>query len=233
VAEIGWEKGLYDYAKGGANLEHPDVTFARFEREYPLVRQRMLEKRFKRWVKQRSFLLGFMQMMRARSPLFIRQQTAENGALRGAKVIAVEGNKVTLDSLEMRPLPEHVVRNAAISKMQHEIARGPDWLWDFNWCLRYTYDSSLCFVTSEQPLAITGPAPDLVTALQHPDTLLYFPVCWQVCLVGSIRRFDVGTEAAQPDFLRHVRSLYVNHSIDFVVAAQPFDLPGEPAQSSD
>jgi hypothetical protein len=222
AAEVGWEWGFYDRPGGGENLEHPDQTFAKFEREYPLVRQKLIEKRFRHWVKQRHFLLGFMQMLRARSPLFIQQQAAESSALRGAKITAVEGNKITLESFDPLPLPARVVRNIVIARMQQEIGKGPDWLWDFNWCLRYTDDPTLSFVTTEQPFAVTGPAPDLVTAITHPDTLVFFPICWQACLVGSIRRFDVGTEAAQPEFIEFVRSLFVQHATEFVIAALPF-----------
>ena len=38
-SEVGWERGFYDYADADTALEHPDVTFAKFEREFPLVRQ--------------------------------------------------------------------------------------------------------------------------------------------------------------------------------------------------
>ena len=64
-----------------------------------------------------------------------------------------------------------------------------------NWALRYTESVSEPFVTSEGPfLAEMMPGVSEVDGLQHPDTLLYFPVCWQVCLFGSLRHFALGTD---------------------------------------
>jgi hypothetical protein len=223
-SEVGWERGFYDYATN-TELEHPDVTFGKFEREFPLVREHMLQRNFKGWVKQhKGFLLGYMQMMRARSPLFIQQQTEHNRSLRGATVTAVgPGNQVTLDSLEMRPFPERVVRNGVISQMRQEINKGPDWMWDFNWCLRYTKSSVDPFVTGSQPVVIEGPAPNHVEALKHPDTLIWFPLCWRACLIGSPRRFDEGTLEAHPSLMAHARGLFKRPSMGYVISPRNFD----------
>jgi hypothetical protein len=224
-SEVGWERGFYDCA-ANTELEHPDVTFAKFERQFPLVREHMLQRNFKGWVKQhKGFLLHYMQMMRARSPLFIQQQTKQNRSLRGATVTAVgPGNQVTLDSLEMRPFPERIVRNGVISQMRQEIKKGPDWMWDFNWCLRYTKSPVDPFVTGSQPLVLEGPAPNLLEAMKHPDTLIWFPLCWQACLVGSLRRFDEGTDEAHPSLMAHVRGLFKRPSTGYVIS--PRNLTG-------
>jgi hypothetical protein len=226
--EVGWERGFYDYADANVHLEHPDVTFAQFEREFPLIREHMLGRSFKGWVKQhRSFLLGYMQMMRARSPLFIQQQTQQNRNLRGATVTAVgPGNQVTVDSLELRPFPENVVRNAVIGQMRQEISKGPDWMLDFNWCLRYTKSPADPFITGMHPLLLEGPAAMLEEAMKHPDTLIWFPICWQACLVGSLRRFDEGTFEAHRWVLDHERELFTRSSSGYVISPQKlFDGP--------
>ncbi len=221
-SEVGWERGFYDYAGEASGLEHPDVTFAKLEREFPVIRDRMLERHFKKWVKQKAFMLSFMQMMRARSPLFFQQQETQNRNLRGATVTGVgPGNQITVDSLELRPLPEAFVRNLAISRMRQEIQKGPDWMSNFQWCLRYTNTPEDPFVTGQHPLLIEGPAPDLVSALQHPETLIFFPICWQACLVGSLRRFDVGTEQADPALLAHARGLYKRSLEGYVISPHP------------
>lgn len=217
--EIGWERGFYDYASADVDAEHPDTTFAKFEREFPLVRDHMLKRRYKGWVQQhRAFLLGYMQMMRARSPLFVQQQTAQNRKLRGATITAVDGNKITVDSLELRLMPEPVIRNRTISQIREEIVKGPDWMWDFNWCLRYTNSVVTPFVTGSQPLVLEGPAPTLVEAMTHPETTIWFPLCWQACLIGSVRRFDEGTDEAHPILLRHVREIFTRASGGYVVS---------------
>jgi hypothetical protein len=63
----------------------------------------------------------------------------------------------------------------------------------FNWCLRYTNSIVDSFVTGQQPVVLEGPAPNSTEAMTHPDTLIWFPICWQACLIGSLRRFDEGT----------------------------------------
>ena len=226
TAEIGWERGFYDYAGGDIDAEHPDVTFARFEREYPVVREHMERRRYKGWVKQhRAFLLGYMQMMRARSPLFVQQQTAQNRLMRGATITAVDGNKITVDSLELRPLPEPFIRNRTISNIREEISKGPDWMLNFNWCLRYTKTPCEPFVTGPQPLLLEGPAPTIAEAITHPDTVIWFPISWRACLIGSLRRFDIGTDEAHPTLLRHVREMCARPQSGYIVSPRPVEMP--------
>jgi hypothetical protein len=220
--EIGWDWGFYDYADEDTELEHPDLTFEKFEREFPLIREHMLQRKFKGWAKQRkAFLLSYMQMMRARSPMFIEAQTEHNRGLRAATITSVgPGNQITVDSMELRPLPENVVRNATISQMRQEIAKGPDWMWDFNWALRYTNAPADSFVTGPQPVITEGKVEGrgFVDAMKHPDTLIWFPLCWQACLVGSIRRFDEGTLEAPPSLLAHVRGLFRRSTSGFLIS---------------
>ena len=224
TTEVGWERGFYDYAGPNVGAEHPDVTFAEFERQFPIVREHMLKCRYKGWVTQhRGFLLGYMQMMRARSPLFVRQQTVQNQNLRGATITAVEGNKITVDSLELRPLPEPFVRNRTISQIREEIKKGPDWMWSLNWCLRYTDSVSEPFVTGPQPLLLEGPAPTIEHAMTDPDTLVWFPLSWRACLIGSLRRFDKGTDAAHPTLLLHVQEMFASAPDGYVIS--PCKLP--------
>jgi hypothetical protein len=185
----------------------------------------MLQRNFKGWVKQhKAFLLGYMNMMRARSPLFIEQQTAQNRALRGATVTAVgPGNQITVDSLELRALPERVVRNGVISQMRQEIDKGSEWMWNYNWCLRYTKDPANPFVTGMQPLVLEGPAPNTAEAITHPETTVWFPLCWQACLIGSPVRFDEGTDEADPTVLAHVREIFKRPATDYVISPSKID----------
>ena len=176
---VGWERGFYDSADASVPQEHPDATFGKFEREFPQVRDHLLGRNYKGWVKHdtRRSCSATMQMMRARSPLFIEKQTEHNRSLRGATVTSVgPGNQVTVDSLELRPFTESVVRNAVISQMRQEINKGPDWMWNFEWCLRYTRSISDPFVTGQQPVVLEGPAPNSTEAMTHPDTLIWFPI---------------------------------------------------------
>jgi Protein of unknown function (DUF4238) len=217
---VGWERGFYDTADASVPQEHPDVTFGKFEREFSQIREHLLGRNYKGWVKQhKTFLLGYMQMMRARSPLFIEKQTEHNRSLRGATVTSAgPGNQVTVDSLELRPFSESVVRNAVISQMQQEINKGPDWMRNFEWCLRYTRSIDDPFVTGQQPIVLEGPAPNSTEAMTHLDTLIWFPICWQACLIGSLRRFDEGTMEAPPSLLAHARGLFKRPSTGYLIS---------------
>jgi hypothetical protein len=206
--EVMWERGFYDYSGDATGLEHPDVTFAQLEREFPIIRERIIDRNFKKWTDHKYFLLSFMQMVRARSPLFLQQQEEQNRKLRGVTITEVgPGNQIKVDSLEPRPLPEAFIRNRTISQMGDEIKKGPDWMENFHWCLRYSTSPSDPFITSQYPLLVQGSASDIVTGIQHPDTHVFFPICWQACLIGSLIRFDVGTEQAEPSLLAKVRWL--------------------------
>lgn len=221
---VGYERGFYDYMDTPPN-QHPDNSFKDFEDEFPSVLEHMIKRRFKGWVKQhKAFLLGYMQMMRARSPLFIQQQTAQNRNVRGATVTAVEGNKITVDSLELRPMPEHFVRNRTITQIIEEIKKGPDWMWDFNWCLRYTNSISDAFITGSHPLVLEGPAPTLDEAMKDDGTFLWFPLCWQACLIGNRQRFNEGTDAAHPTIINHVREVYLRPMNKYMISPTQIDI---------
>jgi hypothetical protein len=42
----------------------------------------------------------------------------------------------------------------------------------------------------------------LQEAIRHPDTLIVVPLCWQACLFGSLRRFDVETDRLNVEDMR-------------------------------
>ena len=200
-AEIGYERGFYDYATGidSSAATSPDAAFARMEREFPLCRQAMVARDFANWQEHKQFLLEFMQMLRARSPLGIQHFGLDARGLRGATVVAVdeERHKVTVDSLELRPLPGQAVRNFTISKMLQEVAAGAGWATQLDWCLRYTKVESEGFCITDQAIFVEGSLPltdehGRITwdMLHQSDALVYFPLCWQACLFGSPLRFN-------------------------------------------
>jgi hypothetical protein len=223
---VGWERGMYDYAHGTTELEHPDGTFERFEREFPQVREHMLKRHFKGWVKQhKSFLLEYAQMMRARSPLFLQQQTAQNENMRVVKVTTVgPGNQVGIDTMVPYPPPAQFIRNRTITAMREEIQKGVDWMENFNWCLRYTRSVADPFVTGTQPIVVEGrypgteDAPLLQEAMTDRNTVIWFPLCWQACLIGAVDRFDEGTAEAPSSLLNHVRGMFRRPSNGYVIS---------------
>ena len=228
---IGWERGMYDYHPGTNVLEHPDEVFERFEREFPLVREHLLRRNFKGWVKQhKHFLLEYAQMMRARSPLFLQQQTAQNENTRTMTVTSVgPGNQVGVDTTVPYPPPAQFIRNRTITAMREEIKKGPDWMENFNWCLLYTRSVFDPFVTGTQPIVVEGKYPDsndapvLEDALKDHKTIIWFPLCWQACLVGTVDRFDEGTAEAPPSLISHVRGMFRRPSTGYVISPRKID----------
>lgn len=229
TSEIGQGAGFYDYANGTdySTVTHPDSVFARLEREFLLVRDELTANRFENWEQRKDFLLEFMQMLLARSPLAIQQHQAEGRKVRAATITSVdaEQKKVTVDSLELRPLPESKVRNWAISKMLQDVKAGVSWGRDMHWCLRYTVNEADPFCTSDQsPVAIgrsPGPTSGEVVSfelLNHPETLLIFPLSWQACMLGSPREFDVKYDAATPQLLERLRSQQKENCNRFVIS---------------
>jgi len=196
--EVGHVRGFYDYAGAKAavaELESADSVFVRLENDYPGIRDELVSSDFARWTEHREFLLRFMRMMGVRSPLFREQKIAEGKTLRALVVEEVyhDRNTIKVKSLTPSPVPPAFIRNRAITQMQDEIQKGAAWLTDFHWALRYTDSVTDPFIISELPFAAEGPPGELRDVLAHPDTLLVFPLCWQACLFGSMRKFDIET----------------------------------------
>jgi hypothetical protein len=229
TSEIGQGVGFYDYARGTnySAVTHPDSVFVRLENDFPLLRNELAANRFEDWETKKEFLLEFMQMLRARSPLAIQQHQAEGRKVRAAMVTSVDAvqKKVTVDSLELRPLPESKVRNWAISKMLEDVKVGVSWGSNMHWCLRYTANESDPFCTTDQsPVAMgpaPGPAPGEVVSfelLSQPETLLIFPLSWQACMLGSPREFDVKYDVATPQLLERLRNQQKENCNRFVIS---------------
>lgn len=107
--------------------------------------------------------------------------------------------------------------------MCEEIEKGPAWLNDFNWCLRRCDSPELPFIISEQPLMAYGPHSQLLEALRDPETLLFFPVCWQACLIGSRRSFDVETDRFGNEDMRRFQRMYRESAELFLLSPTKID----------
>jgi hypothetical protein len=163
-----------------------------------------------------------MGMMGVRSPLFREKKMAEGKTIEA--FVVEEGypdrNAIKVKSLTPSPVPPAFVRNRAITQMREETQKGAAWLADFHWALRYTDSIAEPFVTSELPFAAEGPPGDLKDVLAHPDTLLVFPLCWQACLFGSLRKFDTETDKFNVADMRTTRRKYRAWGAVFTVPDQ-------------
>jgi len=208
--EVGYRRGFYDYAAASIGVESADSMFAKFERDYPLVRRHLISHRFAKWTDHRDFLLQYIQMMRARSLLFFDQKHAEGKALRVLTVeeVSCDRRTVKVRSMIPSPLPDDSIRNWAIGEMRAEIQKGAAWLNDFNWALRSCDSPADPFVISEMPFMAYGPCSQLSEALHHAETLLFFPLCWQACLIGSRQFVHIETDRFAQEDMQRVRRMY-------------------------
>jgi hypothetical protein len=192
------------------------------ENDFPSIRAQVSKDGFRSWIDHKKFFVSYMQMIRARSPWFFDQWREQSKAIRVATIteVGADGRSLKVDSLEGRPLTEAETQNWTISKMREEIKKGPDWLANFHWALRYTDSPDDPVITAEQPLVCIGNRTDLATALKGPEALIYFPISWQAFLFGSTRRFDVETDRFQPDTLQRVRRAYIENGRRFLVSPQ-------------
>jgi hypothetical protein len=152
---------------------------------------------FANWKDQLNFLLRFMQMMRARSPLFFAQMRAD---------------------LVRLNLPADHVRAWTVATMTREIQKGVDWLSGFDWTLRWTDSPLDPVIATEQPWVVEGRQRSLADALLDGESLLYFPLCWQACLIGSRRYFQLDTDRFHPHYLKFVRAKYIEFAEVFVIS---------------
>lgn len=131
--------------------------------------------------------------------------------------------RVKLKSMTPTPVPPAFIKNRAITQMREEIQKGAAWLRDFCWALRYCESVTDPFVISELPFSIEGVTPELEDAIRHPDTLLIFPLCWQACLFGSLRRFDIETDKLGVEDMRTSRTKYRAWAKSFILSPVQFD----------
>jgi Protein of unknown function (DUF4238) len=241
--QVAYGEGFYDYAGDSPeleNLETADEAFLELENGFPGIRDKLIADGFRHWKHHRKFLFRFMQMLRARSPLFFEQMQAEGKALQilTVKEAHPDGKTITVDSLEPKPPPDTFIKNRTIHLMKEEIKKGAAWLWNFDWALRYTDSVDNPFVMTEAPFLVVGDRPgEIGEMLDHSETLLFFPICWQACLFGSPRRFDKAIDKFGEQDMQTFRKKYRTYGKLFLLSPTKLDditeLPQAAASGAD
>jgi hypothetical protein len=229
--------GMYDFSNDAIDAVHADVTFKSMEDGFPAVRNRMREGNFSNWRDEFPFLLSYMEMIRVRSPLyFVEQSQAVADSFLG-RVVSVDesARKITYD--DSLPLTEDEVHDHTLIKMQEEFRKGTPWMQDFHWQIRTTFNPRNPVITSESPLLVKidqpgfyGPMTDEV--LRNPTTEVYFPLCWEACLVGRLVPFEADVSSFEQTNLNELRHMMAEKAPEFIVAPQVVDgliLDGKPA----
>jgi hypothetical protein len=235
AAAVGYEVGFYDPIGTNAQLEIADETFVELENKYSLMIDELAANNFDKWRYHFNFFLHFMQMMRARSPLFFKHNKAY---LQSKRVLSIK-ETAPIDQSESKAkpasLPDAFIKNYSLMQMREEILKGPDQLKDFDWALRWTEDPDNPLITSEQPFTMAAPLrPDgtamtMFEAFEYEETWLHFPLCWQATLFGSRKRItDPPTERIAPEALINFRKTYFEKAENYVVSPVRLDDEGAP-----
>jgi Protein of unknown function (DUF4238) len=220
--QVGYGEGFYDYATESPELIPADKVFARLEREFPIRRDELIKRGFDGWKSELGFFLDYMNMIKARSPLFLAQAERDMQRSTYGRVKSVDHatKQITYEPLNSSEIGTFV-RNRTIVLMREQIDAGPSWMKEFHWCLRYAASPIDPVITADQPFVSDGPRNHPPYGIYDVDTLIYFPLCWQACLIGCVRSFDIGTDAFAPETLCGIRQRYRNNSKHFLVSPQP------------
>lgn len=197
----------------------------------------MQKGRFAGWKAHLDFLLRYMQMVRARSPKFFVDQ---GRALEGSQIARITNvdhaaGSITHDAL--RRLTKDEIHDFALSHMRREIQNGAAWMADLHWQVRTALDPYNPVITSEQPLFVKGERTllgDVMTleVLTDSRTTIYFPLCWEACLIGRVEPFDADVEPFVQQDLLEFRHMVAEMAPETVISPQRIEglvLDGRPA----
>jgi hypothetical protein len=219
--------GFYDYSLNGQPDATADQAFKEFEDNFPPLRRDLLATNFSYWTKHRDFLVRYSQMLRARSNLFREQvlkQADSSTFLTLGEVLQTRPSVDRPGEIDVRykysdfepetdERRDALFKNLSITEMRAEIAKGAGEFTGWHWCLRFTMDVAKPLITSDNAVGLIGfGPPSLGEAMTHPESLFIFPLCWQACLIGSPRKFDVETDAIAPSLLGDFQRLYLNEN---------------------
>lgn len=223
--EIGHGEGFYDYAEGTDydSVTHPDSVFGRLEKQWRSNRELMARDKFASWERHKDFLIEFIHMLRARSPMAMEQQHAVVLSYRGVRITSITPDRksVTVDTMTPYPMHEAAVRNTVIGQMLADVQANVLWPKNMDWCLRYTDDETNPYTATDQAVIVQGTIPaQAVTPelLAHPDTIVIFPLCWQACLFGSPLKFDISYDLAHPQQPLIIRNEQKQRCDKFVIS---------------
>ncbi len=214
-SQIGWEEGFYDFVGRQGDREHAEEAFSELENGYTPLIQELRNTGFQDWRQHTNFLLRYLQMIQCRSPLFREQIMREWGEKRAARVMGVEGPKITVDSMKLRRLSPGALKEGSLNAMVTQMKSGTVALESFYWQLRLANSIDDCFVTSDHPLIACSPED---RGFDHRGTVMMFPLCWEACLLGRRQAFELNFSGTTTQERESIRRTYFASAKKFVVS---------------
>lgn len=107
--------------------------------------------------------------------------------------------------------------------MRGEIGKRAAIFLNLHWCLRLTADAANPVITGDNAVIVEGKVPTLSAALEDQRTLVFFPGCWQACLIGSPAKFDIETDTFVASDLKILRSRYLQADSRFAYSPRRLD----------
>lgn len=201
--DFAFGRGFYDGPVVDSGHVVPDDIFRKLENDFPRSRDALRRRGYDSWPEAKEIFVCYAAMLSARSPLFLRQ-AASAASVTAQAESNLEG------------------RGRAITMMSEEIPRRCERWMQLHWALRYTTDPNSPVICCDQSVGMEGQlAPDRLTfadPLAHPDTLLFFPLGWDMCLVGSPARFVEESQGFVEQDLSRLRQYLVQQAERFVVS---------------
>lgn len=220
--------GMYDFSNDAIDAEHADVTFKTMEDSFPAIRDGLQRRSFAGWQGNLDFLLPYMQMIRVRSPqFFVEQGQAVADSFLG-RITSIDETRTKITYDNSQPLTEDEVHDGTLTKMREEFANGAAWMVDFHWQIRTTFDPRNPVVTSEQPLFVKGEKEQTEGAmtmdlLRDAASEVYFPLCWQACIVGRAEPFGKDVETFEQPDLMQLRHIVAEMAPEYLISPQIID----------
>jgi Protein of unknown function (DUF4238) len=161
VAGVAGQIGYYDYSLGPGSQrdQTADQAFRKLEDRFPNVRRELIANRFSGWRSHLEFLLSYAQMLRARSERF-RGDTSrqlDKRLTRATEVFRDEGAeqaRIVFEHFIESATRDTLLKNASITIMRGEIAKGPALFSHMYWCLRLVENVSDPFITSDDAIIV-------------------------------------------------------------------------------
>jgi hypothetical protein len=221
-AKVAAIRGFYDYSEDANPDETADQAFQEFENKFPNLRRELIASNFANWRSHLDFLIRYVNMFRVRSELFrehVLQALEQTPPMVVDQVLETKPHPTdparVMQNVSVKPMEQtgearkSVFTNLSISKMRADMREVPKFFFDFEWSLRYTKDQTKPVITADDAIRFEGPELRAGEPLTNSDIRLYFPLCWQACLIASPGKLLPYTKSYSPSRLGELRGKYL------------------------